>query len=82
MEEEAGFLGVFNPDFMLPGPNGELISRKGAVLERDRFEKMLDEYYAIRGWDVKTGLQKRKTLEDLKLADLTPEMEKLGLVAE
>jgi aldehyde:ferredoxin oxidoreductase len=82
MEEEAGFLGVFNPDFMLPGPEGELISRKGAVLERDRFEKMLDEYYAIRGWDVKTGLQKRKTLEELGLADLLPEMARLGLVAE
>jgi aldehyde:ferredoxin oxidoreductase len=67
---------------MLPGPNGELISRKGAVLERDRFEKMLEEYYAIRGWDVKTGLQKRKTLEELKLADMIPEMEKQGLVAE
>ena len=43
---------------------------------------MLDEYYAIRGWDVKTGLQKRKTLEELKLADMIPEMEKKGLVAE
>jgi len=82
MEEEGGFLGVFNPDFMLPGPNGELISRKGAVLERDKFEKMLEEYYAIRGWDVKTGLQKRKTLEELKLADMIPDMEKQGLVAE
>jgi aldehyde:ferredoxin oxidoreductase len=43
---------------------------------------MLEEYYAIRGWDVKTGLQKRKTLEDLKLADMIPGMQKLGLVAE
>jgi aldehyde:ferredoxin oxidoreductase len=82
MEEEAGFLGVFNPDFMLPGPDGELISRKGAVLERDQFEKMLDEYYAIRGWDVKTGLQKRKTLEGLGLADMLSAMGKQCLLAD
>jgi len=50
MMDEPGFLGIFNPEFMLPGPGGELITRKGAVLECDKFEAMMDEYYAIRGW--------------------------------
>jgi hypothetical protein len=31
---------------------------------------------------VKSGLQKRKTLEDLGLAEVLPEMATLGLVAE
>jgi len=54
-EEEPGFFAVFNPEYMLPGPGGELITRKGTVVERDKFDKMMDEYYIIRGWDVKTG---------------------------
>ena len=80
MEEEAGFLGVFNPEFMLPGPDGQLITRKGAVVERDKFNTMMDEYYAIRGWDVKTGLQTTKKLEELGLSEIISEMEKRGLL--
>ena len=76
IEMEEGFLGIFNPEFMLPGPGGELITRKGCVVERDKFEKMMDEYYALRGWDVKTGLQKKETLEALSLSEIIPEMEK------
>jgi aldehyde:ferredoxin oxidoreductase len=82
MEEEAGFLGLFNPEFMLPGPQGELISRKGAVLERDKFEKMMDEYYLRRGWDVKSGLQKKDTLELLGLSDVVSRLTAKGLLAE
>jgi aldehyde:ferredoxin oxidoreductase len=67
---------------MLPGPQGELISRKGAVLERDQFEKMMDEYYLRRGWDVKNGLQKKDTLAALGLADVIPRLKAKGLLAE
>ncbi len=74
MMDEPGFLGIFNPDFMLPGPDGELITRKGAVLERDKFEAMMDEYYGLRGWDVGSGLQKRETLERLDLAEIIPRL--------
>ena len=82
LEEEAGFLGIFNPEFMLPGPEGELITRKGAVLERDKFEKMMDEYYAVRGWDIKTGLQKKEGLEALGLSDILPALRGKGLLAD
>lgn len=82
IEVEEGFFGMFNPEFMLPGPKGELISRKGKVVERDKFEKMMDEYYSIRGWDVKTGLQKKERLEELSLSDIVPEMEKMNLIAK
>jgi aldehyde:ferredoxin oxidoreductase len=81
LEVEEGFLGLFNPEFMLPGPGGELITRKGCVVERDKFEKMMDEYYALRGWDVKTGLQKKETLEALSLSEIIPELEKRKLLS-
>jgi aldehyde:ferredoxin oxidoreductase len=77
---EEGFFDLFNPEFMLPGPKGELISRKGAVVERDKFEKMMDGYYLLRGWDVKTGLQKRQKLEALSLSKIIPELEKHHLL--
>ena len=80
MTEEPGFLGIFNPDFMLPGPGGELITRKGAVLERDRFEIMMDEYYAIRGWDPGSGLQTSALLERLGLADCCERLRERGLL--
>ncbi|MFC1885817.1 aldehyde ferredoxin oxidoreductase C-terminal domain-containing protein, partial [Thermodesulfobacteriota bacterium] len=70
-----------NPECLVPGKDGEVYSRKGMVLERDKFEKMKDEFYEIRGWDVATGLQTRKTLEGLDLGDVADGMEKEGLLA-
>jgi aldehyde:ferredoxin oxidoreductase len=81
MMEEGGFLGVFNPEFMLPGPGGELITRKGAVLERDKFEAMMDEYYAIRGWDAGSGLQTSALLESLGLTDCIARLRANGVLA-
>jgi len=81
IEEEEGFFGIFNPEFMLPGPEGELISRKGKVVERDKFEKLMDEYYSLRGWDVESGLQKKEKLNALSLSELAPELEKLNLLS-
>jgi aldehyde:ferredoxin oxidoreductase len=37
---------------------------KGQVVELDR---MLDEYYSSRGWDLKTGLPLKSTLKRLAL---------------
>jgi aldehyde:ferredoxin oxidoreductase len=81
IEEEEGLFGLFNPDFMLPGPGGEIISRKGKVVERDKFESMMDEYYEMRGWDAKTGLQKEGRLNELSLSDMVPDLRKLNLLA-
>ncbi len=80
LETDKIYFGMFNPEFMLPGPGGELITRKGAVLERDKFESMLDEYYRCRGWDVETGLQKKQQLEQLELDALIPGLEKINAV--
>src|SRR3990170_3170774 len=36
---------------------------KGHRIERDKFEKMLDEYYAARGWDAEGRLTDERTAE-------------------
>jgi len=41
---------------------------KGHVISREDLDKMLDEYYSLRGWDVKTGTPTREKLTDLGLA--------------
>jgi aldehyde:ferredoxin oxidoreductase len=70
-----------NPDSIVPGPGGETFSRKGMVVDRDPFEGLKDEYYAIRGWDVRTGLQKRAGLEELGLEDVAGALDEQGLLA-
>jgi len=81
VETSDGVFGMFNPDLELPGVGNEMVVRKGKTLDRAAFEKMKDEYYALRGWDVATGLQTKKKLEELGLGYLCNEMEKLRLLA-
>jgi aldehyde:ferredoxin oxidoreductase len=52
---------------------------KGQTVDLDR---MLDEYYELRGWDVKTGLIPRETLDRLDLGFVTEELERLGKLPE
>jgi aldehyde:ferredoxin oxidoreductase len=67
---------LLNPDCLVPGPNGETVSRKGSILDKGSFEELKDEYYRLRGWDVKTGLQTRGKLEELGLKDVSVYLEK------
>lgn len=60
-----------NPECLVPGPNGEVISRKGQVVDRGMFEKMKDEYYELRGWDIKTGIPDKHKLEELGLREIS-----------
>ncbi len=69
-----------NVDLLVPGKNGEIISRKGKVLNREKFEKMKDEFYELRGWDIKTGFQTKAKLRKLELHDIIEDLEKRGLV--
>ena len=48
---------------------------KGQVVNLD---VMLDEYYTLRGWDLKTGLPTREKLVELGLEDVADELERLG----
>ncbi|MDP6179962.1 MAG: aldehyde ferredoxin oxidoreductase C-terminal domain-containing protein, partial [Desulfatiglandales bacterium] len=69
-----------NPEGLVPGEGGEVISRMGAVVDREKFEKVKDEYYQRRGWDIRSGLQTRTKLEELGLSDVADKLEARGLV--
>ena len=61
-----------SPPIMVPGPGNEPVNAVGAVLDRDRYLTMLEDYYNLRGWDKKTGLPRAETLSALGLDDLRP----------
>ncbi|MDO9333129.1 MAG: aldehyde ferredoxin oxidoreductase C-terminal domain-containing protein, partial [Dehalococcoidales bacterium] len=69
-----------NPRGIAPGKDGEIIVRKGAMLDRAKFEEMKREYYQLRGWDAASGLQTRTKLEELNLKDVANGLEKRKLV--
>ena len=82
VETSEGVFGMFNPDLDLPGAGDAIISRKGKTIDRGEFEQMKDEYYTLRGWDVGSGMQTKKKLEELGMSDLCAEIEKLGLLKD
>ena len=69
----------FNPECLAADKNGERISLKGAIIDRAGFEKLRDEYYSLRGWDVATGLQTTARLAELKLEDVAEVLKGRGL---
>jgi aldehyde:ferredoxin oxidoreductase len=64
----------------MPGPDGKIISRLGAVFDRGEFEKMKTDYYTLRGWDAETGFPTKTRLLELGLNDIINDLEKRGLV--
>jgi len=54
------------------GPSG------GTVVERDRFDRILEEYYEDRRFDPQTGLPTRAGLERLGLMDIADDLEARG----
>jgi aldehyde:ferredoxin oxidoreductase len=71
---------LHNPQLLSPGKGDQIVNKHGAVLDRDRFERLKDEYYGLRGWDISTGLQTRAKLEELEMNDMVPDLERRGLV--
>ncbi len=69
-----------NRECLVPGRDGEPISRKGAVVDRQKFETMRDEYYQLRGWDVPSGLQTKAKLGELHLDDIARDLGQRGLI--
>jgi aldehyde:ferredoxin oxidoreductase len=59
----------WSAECMVPGKNGQVDSRKGAVVVRNDFKKLKGEYYALRGWD-SNGLPTKSKLKELQLADV------------
>lgn len=65
-------------DLLEPVPDGP---RKGWRLDRGEYDKMLDRYYELHGWDKRTSYPTRSTLERRGLADVADAlavMKKLG----
>jgi aldehyde:ferredoxin oxidoreductase len=69
----------FNPDAIIPGPKGKVISKLGTVVERDDFEQLKTDFYKLRGWDVATGYPTKATLVDLGLKEVATDLEKRNL---
>ena len=51
---------------------------KGEVLDKKRWGEMLDEYYKLHGWSIKSGRPKKQTLIGLGLEDVADILEKEG----
>jgi aldehyde:ferredoxin oxidoreductase len=62
-------------DLAEPIPTGNLAGWK---IDEAKYNKMLDEYYDLHGWDKATGFPTRKALEDLGLEDVAVDLEKIG----
>ena len=55
---------------------------KGFKIEENKYNKMLDEFYELWGWDKKTGMQTRTGLEKLGLKDIAEKLSKCGKLIE
>jgi aldehyde:ferredoxin oxidoreductase len=53
---------------------------KGAKIDLKKYEKLLDTYYELRGWDKKTGFPTRKKLKELRMDDVADKLHELGKI--
>lgn len=67
-----------NPECIAPGKDKAIISKKGTIFNRNAFEKLISEYYRLRGWNIETGLQTSTKLRELDMADIGLELDRLG----
>jgi aldehyde:ferredoxin oxidoreductase len=69
-----------SPDGIVPGKNGELVSRIGCVVDKDEFENMKTEYYGYRGWDTSSGLLTSTKLGELDMNEIADDLAGRGLL--
>jgi len=69
----------FTPECFAPGKDFQNVLKKRETLKRDDFEKLKDDYYGVRGWDIRTGLQTKAKLKALDIEDIAVESEKRNL---
>jgi aldehyde:ferredoxin oxidoreductase len=50
----------------------------GVVLDREKFLRLMDKYYELRGWNKENGWPTREKLEELGLKMVADELERLG----
>jgi len=71
---------MMNPRGMAPGKDGEIFVKRGATLDKTKFEEMKREFYHLRGWNAADGLQTGTKLEELDLKDIADELKRQQLV--
>jgi aldehyde:ferredoxin oxidoreductase len=69
-----------NPEVIVPGPDEKVICLQGNTLDRQVYDKILNEFYQLRGWDTETGLQTEDTLNKLDLSDLAGDLQEISLL--
>ena len=62
--------------FEEPFPRGPA---KGWILDKQKYDDMLTEYYELRGWD-NEGIPKEKTLKNLELKDIADDLKKRKVI--
>jgi len=60
-------------------PNSSLISSEGKNLTEMDFERLLDDYYQERGWDVERGIPSKEKLLELGLEDVVEDFKSIGI---
>jgi aldehyde:ferredoxin oxidoreductase len=63
--EPLGGSGVH--EMFVPGEGDTVVNMAGNMLDRDRYMKMIKEYYGLRSWDETTGVPSQETLASLGL---------------
>ena len=61
--------------FEEPVPDGPF---KGSVLDKNQFNRLLDEYYRLRGWEKISSVPGKAKLMELGLQDAAHELENMG----
>jgi aldehyde:ferredoxin oxidoreductase len=51
---------------------------KGEKIDHEEWEKMLDDYYALHGWDKESSWQTKECLEGLDLPEVANKLERVG----
>jgi aldehyde:ferredoxin oxidoreductase len=62
-------------DLNEPIPTGNLAGWK---IDEEKYNRMLDEYYELHGWDKGTSFPTKKTLVELGLEYVANDLEKIG----
>ncbi len=62
-------------EFNEPIKSGNLA---GWTFDKEKFEKMMDRYYEIHGWDIETSYPTRETLQKYGLNYIADELERIG----
>ena len=74
-------VGPFNPENRIENWVNPVLGESVGV-DLEKFGRLLDEYYTLRGWDVATGRPTAAKLRELGLADVAEGLTRLGLAPE